>query len=214
MFVLFLNRKKTYCFYKLSGLQMPSKVKIKYSPSFHEWYCQQPACPSYLIIPRGQSVSGHVVQAKMWKCFPPVCLGYVTKMNWLRGRRALGTNSPPKGGEPWGLSNKSVFSRTRIQKIRLKYVHVTCNYVSLNYASLPITTFHCPSLHITTYHYTSLHITTDNYSSLSITIHHYTSLPTTTHHYPSLHITTHNYTSLPITMNEIDGNGGNRRPPS
>ena len=210
---------------------MPSKVKIKYSPSFHEWYCQQPACPSYLIIPRGQSVSGHVVQAKMWKCFPPVCLGYVTKMNWLRGRRALGTNCPPKGGEPWGLII-NLCSPTRIQKIRLKYLYVTCNYVSLNltmhhYSSPPFTVHHYTSLHITTYHYTSLHITTDNYSSLSITTHHYTSLPitinhytslpTTTHHYPSLHITTHNYTSLPITMNEIDGNGGNggnRRPPS
>ena len=211
---------------------MPSKVKIKYSSSFHEWYCQQPACPSYLIIPRGQSVSGHVVQAKMWKCFPPVCLGYVTKMNWLRGRRALGTNCPPKGGEPWGLII-NLCSPTRIQKIHLKYVYVTCNYVSLNltmhhYSSPPFTIHHYISLHITTYHYISLHIiTTDNYSSLSITTHHftslpitinhYTSLPTTTHHYPSLHITTHNYTSLPITMNEIDGNGGNggnRRPPS
>ena len=210
---------------------MPSKVKIKYSPSFHEWYCQQPACPSYLIIPRGQSVSGHVVQAKMWKCFPPVCLVYVTKMSWLRGRWALGTNCPPKGGEPWGLII-NLCSPTRIQKIRLKYLYVTCNYVSLNltmhhYSSPPFTVHHYTSLHITTYHYTSLHITTDNYSSLSITTHHYTSLPitinhytslpTTTHHYPSLHITTHNYTSLPITMNEIDGNGGNggnRRPPS
>ena len=202
---------------------MPSKVKIKYSPSFHEWYCQQPACPSYLIIPRGQSVSGHVVQAKMWKCFPPVCLGYVTKMNWLRGRRALGTNCPPKGGEPWGLII-NLCSPTRIQKIRLKYLYVTCNYVSLNltmhhYSSPPFTVHHYISLHITTYHYISLHIiTTDNYSSLSITTHHYTSLPitinhytslpTTTHHYPSLHITTHNYTSLPISTNEIDGNGG------
>ena len=202
---------------------MPSKVKIKYSPSFHEWYCQQPACPSYLIIPRGQSVSGHVVQAKMWKCFPPVCLGYVTKMNWLRGRWALGTNCPPKGGEPWGLII-NLCSPTRIQKIRLKYLYVTCNYVSLNltmhhYPSPPFTVHHYISLHITTYHYISLHIiTTDNYSSLSITTHHYTSLPitinhytslpTTTHHYPSLHITTHNYTSLPISTNEIDGNGG------
>ena len=63
MFVLFLNRKKTYCFFKLSGLQTPSKVKIKYSHSFHGWYRQQPACPSNLFIPRGQSVSGHLVQA-------------------------------------------------------------------------------------------------------------------------------------------------------
>ena len=177
---------------------MPSKVKIKYSPSFHEWYCQQPACPSYLIIPRGQSVSGHVVQAKMWKCFPPVCLGYLTKMNWLRGRRALGTNCPPKGGEPWGLSNKSVFSYSNTKNpLKISSCNMKLCVTQLNYASLPITTFHCPSLHITTYHtyhYTSLHITTDKYSS------HYPSLPITTHHYPSLSITTHHCPPLPITI--------------
>ena len=182
---------------------MPSKVKIKYSPSFHEWYCQQPACPSYLIIPRGQSVSGHIVQAKMWKCFPPVCLGYVTKMNWLRGRRALGTNCPPKGGEPWGLII-NLCSPTRIQKIRLKYLYVTCNYVSLNltmhhYSSPPFTVHHYISLHITTYHYTSLlPITTHHYPSLPITTNHYPSLSITTHHCPPLPITIHHYTSPPI----------------
>ena len=91
-------------------------------------------------------------------------------------------------------------SPTRIQKIQLKYLHVTCNYVSLNitmhhYPTPPITVHHYTSLHITTYHYTSLHIlrqiTTHHCPSLHITTHHYTSLSITTHHYTSLHITTH-----------------------
>ena len=112
MFVFFFfYRKKTYCFFKLSGLQTPSKVKIKYSHSFHEWYRQQPSCPSYLFIPRGQSVSGHVVQAKMWKCFPPVCLWYVTEMNWLRGRRALGTKCSAQEGRALGKQECFVLAR-------------------------------------------------------------------------------------------------------
>ena len=43
-----------------------------------------------IIIPRGQSVLGHVAQAKMWG-FPPVRLGYVIEVNSsLRGRRSKG----------------------------------------------------------------------------------------------------------------------------
>ena len=37
-----------------------------------------------LIIPRGQSLSGHVVQAKMC-VFPPVRLEYVTEVNYREG---------------------------------------------------------------------------------------------------------------------------------
>ena len=115
----------------------------------------------------------------------------------------------------WGgrRDNKSVFTYTNI-KIDLKYLHVTCNYVSLNitthhfpsrlmttrhYPSLHITLHYTPSLHITVHHYPSLHITFHHYPSLHITVHHYTSLSITTHHYPSLHITIHHYTSLSIT---------------
>ena len=95
-------------------------------------------------------------------------------------------------------------SPTRIQKIQLKYLHVTCNYVSLNitmhhYPSPPITVHHHLSLSITTHHFISPHITTHHYILLQITIHHYTSLPITTHHYPSLSITIHYYPSLSIT---------------
>ena len=55
------------------------------------------------------------------------------------------------------------------QKIRIKYLSVTCNYVSLkitmhHYPSAPITVHHYTSLHITTYHYTWLHITTFIYT--------------------------------------------------
>ena len=55
------------------------------------------------------------------------------------------------------------------QKIRIKYLSVTCNYVSLkitmhHYRSAPITVHHYTSLHITTYHYTWLHITTFIYT--------------------------------------------------
>ena len=85
-------------------------------------------------------------------------------------------------------------SPTRIQKIRLKYLHVTCNYVSLN-----ITMHHYPSQHTTTHHYTSLPITIHDYTSLPITIHDYPSLPITIHDYPSLSMTTHHYPSLSMT---------------
>ena len=55
-------------------------------------------------------------------------------------------------------------SPTRIQKIRLKYLHVICNYVSLNITmtSLPITTYYYTSLPITIHQYTLLPI---NYRS-------------------------------------------------
>ena len=56
------------------------------------------------------------------------------------------------------VSSKTVINPccpTRIQKIYLKYIHVTCNYVSLN-----ITMHHYPSAPITVHHYTSLNITT------------------------------------------------------
>ena len=44
--------------------------------------CQVPK-PLIIIIPRGQSVWGHVRQAKSQNdCFPPVRLGYVTEVNF------------------------------------------------------------------------------------------------------------------------------------
>ena len=65
--------------------------------------------------------------------------------------------------EYWHILVINPCSPTRIQKIQLTYLHVTCNYVSLN-----ITMHHYPSPPITVHHHLSLSITTHHYISLFI----------------------------------------------
>ena len=84
---------------------------------FYEIFCLVPSIG--LIILRGQSVSGHVVPAKMC-CFPSFRLGYVTELNWPRwtGESRRGTRQ----GNIYICSFEQLFT-SKNKVVRYSYPH-------------------------------------------------------------------------------------------